>query len=101
MVSRYENISMRCPLYHYIYSDSNFQEQYQRLQNMQKKTTTMTTGGGGEEEGSEEGAAETMEGGGCNTLPGPGHKEARVNGAKSVKFSTLPSPNKGVFNNHA
>ena len=89
---------MRCCLYHFIYSDSNFQEQYQRLQNMQKKTTTMTTGGGGE---GEEGAAETMEGGGCNTLPGPGHKEARVNGAKSVKFSTLPSPNKGVFNNHA
>ena len=89
-------------LSHCIYSDSNFQEQYQRLQNMQKKTTTMTTGGGGEEEGSEEGAAETMEqGGGRNTLPGPGHKEARVNGAKSVKFSTLPSPNKGVFNNHA
>ena len=91
---------MRCCLF--IYSDSNFQEQYQRLQNMQKKTTTMTTGGGGEDEGSEEGAADTMEQvGSCNTLPGPGHKEARVNGAKSVKFSTLPSPNKGVFNNHA
>ena len=94
---------MRCCLYHFIYSNSNFQEQYQRLQNMQKKTTTMTTGGGGgEEEGSEEVAADTMEQvGSCNTLPGPGHKEARVNGAKSVKFSTLPSPNKGVFNNHA
>ena len=91
---------MRCCLF--IYRHFNFQEQYQRLQNMQKKTTTMTAGGGGgEEEGSED-AAETIEtGGGCNTLPGPGHKEARVNGAKSVKFSTLPSPNKGVFNNHA
>ena len=49
---------MRCCLYHFIYSNSNFQEQYQRLQNMQKKTTTMTAGGGGGEEGEERGECE-------------------------------------------
>ena len=86
------------------------QEQYQRLQNMQKKANTMTSStnirdtiNAMKKTGSESslseippGSSELLEQSGhCNTLPLQGSAAAKLNGTKCVKFSTLPSPNKG------
>ena len=89
---------------------------------MQKKTTTMTgsgvrdslPGGGSDPSlhdlkgGSDDLAiimveSENLEkSGNSNTLPHQNSsRDSKTNGStKSVKFSTLPSPNKGVFNNN-
>ena len=89
------------------------QEQYQRLQNMQKKANTMTSStnirdtiNAMKKTGSDSSLSEIPPGGDvvdqighCNTLPLQGSAAAKLNGAKCVKFSTLPSPNKGLFNN--
>ena len=88
------------------------QEQYQRLQNMQKKANTMTSStnirdtiNAMKKTGSDSSLSEIPPGGDvvdvvghCNTLPLQG-SAAKLNGTKCVKFSTLPSPNKGLFNN--
>ena len=79
---------------------------------MQKKTTTMTSAGirdTGHKSGSESSLSDPAAGDmvvisttvNCNTLPLQiSGKDNKVNGGtKSVKFSTLPSSNKGVFNN--
>ena len=85
-----------------------FQEQYQRLQNMQKKANTMTSSSNIRDSinamrktGSDSSLTDIpAEGDHCNTLPLQGSaNSAKLNGTKCVKFSTLPSPNKGVFNN--
>ena len=75
---------------------------------MQKKTTTMTTPGGLQVGEGEAGLVEAdikvkiEKTSNCNTLPSQTSNkgDSKTNGgAKSVKFSTLPSPNKGVINN--
>ena len=87
---------------------------------MQKKTTTMTSSGTNIREslsalkgaGSDSSLPDMKQSGdivisndkalNCNTLPLQNSKnsDSKVNGTKSVKFSTLPSSNKGIFNNH-
>ena len=82
---------------------------------MQKKTTTMTSGGsiretlhaGGSDPSLPDLKTEPDHGldkGNSNTLPHQNSRsssESKSNGStKSVKFSTLPSPNKGVTNNN-
>ena len=86
------------------------QEQYQRLQNMQKKANTMTSStnirdsiNAMKKTGSDSSLSEIPGGTSladqtalhCNTLPLQGSAAAKLNGTKCVKFSTLPSPNKG------
>lgn len=87
---------------------ATLQEQYQRLQNMQKKANTMTSSSNIRESinamrktGSDSSLTDIPAGGEhCNTLPSQGAANSgKVNGTKCVKFSTLPSPNKGLFNN--
>ena len=80
---------------------------------MQKKTTTMTSAGGNLKTAeSESSLADTRADSkiksekvsNCNTLPSQSSNkgsDSKTNGgSKTVKFSTLPSQNKGVFNNH-
>lgn len=80
---------------------------------MQKKTTTMTSAGGNLKTAeSDSSLADTKadfkikseKSSNCNTLPSQSSNkggDSKANGgAKTVKFSTLPSQNKGVFNNH-
>ena len=75
---------------------------------MQKKANTMTSSSNIRESinamrktGSDSSLTDIpSEGEHCNTLPLQGSAgAAKLNGTKCVKFSTLPSPNKGLFNN--
>ena len=80
---------------------------------MQKKTTNMTSAGGNLKTAESESSLADTKGdikvkgekaSNCNTLPSQssnkGGDSKSNGGAKTVKFSTLPSQNKGVFNNH-